>query len=134
MTDIITFNSAQDIYNMITSGQDLYCLDTQEFFTSIDDYNVAIYALSEQELMNYADACIGTDAAHIDEVIPQLATEILEPDIITNDGVVISPVDSGYMDADLAEYDPSNVVDMLSDLVGRRFIYAMVDDLSDAGI
>ena len=129
MAKTITFNSAKEIYNTIMSGQDLYCLDTEEFFTQIDETLVAIYVMDIGELQYYIKKCEPGDPIHLDEIIPQLATEILEPNIITPDGDVITPDDPEYDEVDLADYDPSDIIAALSDLPGKKFIYADVDSL-----
>ena len=128
MAKTFTFNSAEEIYNTIMY-HDLYCLDTEEFFTQINDALVAIYAMSKGELLYYIKKCEPGDPMHLDELIPELATEVLEPNIITPDGDVISPDDPEYDEFDLADYDPSYIIAALSDLPGKKFIYADVDSL-----
>ena len=108
-----TFNSAKEICDTILSGQDLYCVDTGEFFTSVDEMYIAIYSITDTELAYYAKKFDESDYdySHIDDAIHQLPTE--------------------YEDADARVFDYSNVVDMLSDLSGKRFINADIKSVWD---
>ena len=128
-----TFNSVKEICDTILSGQDLYCVDTGEFFTSVDEMYIAIYSITDTELAYYAKKFDESDYdySHIDDAIPQLPTEILEPNIITADGITISPEDPEYENADARIFDYSNVEDMLSDLSGKRFINADIKSVWD---
>ena len=76
MKNTFTFNSAKEICDTIMSGQDLYCLDTGEFFTMFDDMLIAIYNITEGELYYYAKKCDKWDC-HIDNAIPEMPTEVL---------------------------------------------------------
>lgn len=131
MKNTFTFNSAKEIYDTIMSGQDLYCLDTGEFFTVFDEMCIAIYNITEGELCYYAKKFDESDYnySHIDDAISQLPTAVLEPNIITADGITISPEDPEYENADARVFDYSNVVDMLSDLSGKRFINADIESV-----
>jgi iron only hydrogenase large subunit-like protein len=124
----IKFNSAAEIYETIMSGQDLYCLDTKEFFTMFDDLYIAIHVVDKSKLKSYAEIASDYGERSIYDEIPGYA-DVLEPNIITPDGDVVSPGDDDYEDVDIAEYDPSNIIEALSDLAGKDFINANVADL-----
>lgn len=124
----VTFNSAEEIYDVIHSGQDLYCIDDEIY---LFDYNavgaIAYYYLDMEELMELAQQADGYIASALGP-----GGYIIDMNLISPDGEIIEYGDSDF---DLNynkpgyELDPSDIYDFLERFVGKEFIYANVDDL-----
>lgn len=124
----ITFNSAEEIYDVIHSGQDLYCIDDEIY---LFDYNavgaIAYYYLDMEELMELAQQADGYIASALGP-----GGYIIDMNLISPDGEIIEYGDSDFdlnYNKSGYELDPSDIYDFLERFVGKEFIYANVDDL-----
>ena len=126
------FNSAQEIYDYIHAGNDLYDVDEEIY---LFDYNwvgaIAYYYLSEEALIERAKL-----AGPNDYIAGTLGPGgyILDVNLIDPDGDFVeydSPLFEEFYDDERSTLDYSDILDFLSGLVGDEFIDAMPSDLVD---
>ena len=129
------FNSAQEIYNEIADGRDLYFEDSGVYiFLYADRGSIAYYYLDEDYLIELAKVA-GPDN-YIGSVLGP-GGRIIDPDIILPNGEIIeydTPEYVEFEDGHAGEdwsYDMSPVYDFLKRFIGEECIYAMPTDLID---
>lgn len=126
------FNSAEEIYDTINSGTDLYFLDSGIY---VFDYaargSIAYYYLGMDELLELAQE------VYPDYVAGALGPGgyIVDPDIRLDDGEIIEYGNPYYGDYDRdgtvigGDYDFTPIYDFLERFVGEECISAMPEDL-----
>lgn len=131
------FNSAEEIYNEIEGGSDLYFEDSGVYmFLYAERGSIAYYYINKDYLIelakeagpnNYIGGVLGPGGS------------IIDPDIILPDGEIIeydTPEYWEYEDGDAGDdwsYEMSPIYDFLKRFVGEECIYAMPSDLVDFG-
>ena len=107
----ITFNSAEEIYDVLHSDQDLYCIDDEIYmFRYSEQGSIVYYYLTMKQLMELAQEADGYIGS------------VLGP------GGYIVDIDESLYDDPGDEY-LAEIYDFLDGFVGKEFIYANVDDL-----
>ena len=130
------FNSAEEIYDEISGGTDLYFKDSGIYvFLYAERGSIAYYYLSEDQLRKLAEE-VGPE----DYVGGALGPGgyIIDPDIVLSDGTIIEYDTPEYDEYDGYsnngwEYDYTPIYDFLERFVGEEAISAMPADLIDFG-
>lgn len=111
-----TFSTSKRIYDYLTSGKDLYCVDDEIYMF---DYSyvgsIAYYYLSYEELMDLAN-----EVSEYGEYIGSA----LGPG-----GYIVDPDGRDEYNDDIDKLDYEPIYDFLDQFVGKKFISADTDDL-----
>lgn len=128
------FNSAQEIFDEIDSGLDLYFTESEIYvFTYAERGSIAYYYIDMDELLRLANEVDG----YIGEALGP-GGYVLDPDIKLADGKIVEYGTPEFNKLDGTsgpgwEYDYTPILDFLERFVGEDCISAMPSDLLEGG-
>jgi len=126
------FNSANEIYEMLDSGIDLYCVDDEVYmFKYNEPGSIAYYYLSEDELYQLAHDAYEHDAGYIGGELG-VGGYIIDVQVQTPDGGIVDYDDPDfdmYYNRSDCDLDVTEICDFLQQFVGKTIIVASVDAL-----